>query len=88
MAMVVVIVSAHSLNPIVSTNQQAYATLTQSKNVECGRALHTQNFCDGYHLGKIDCQTGHDNRGGYSSHTKNWRDGVVIRSVSQSSKIE
>ena len=23
-------------------------------------ALHTQNLCDGYHLGKVDCQTEHD----------------------------
>lgn len=74
-AMVVALVAALSLSALVSTNQQAYATLTQSKNVECGGALHTQNFCDGYHLGRIDCQTGHDYRGGHSSHTKNWRDG-------------
>lgn len=72
---VVVLVAALSLGPILSTNQPASATLTQSKNVECGGALHTQNFCDGYHLGKVDCQTGHDYRGGHTSHTKNWRDG-------------
>ena len=74
-AMVVALVAALSLSALVSTNQQAYATLTQSKNVECGGALHTQNFCDGYHLGRIDCQTGHDYRGGHSSHTKKWKDG-------------
>ena len=45
-AMVVMLVAALSLSPIVSTNQSASATLTQSKNVECGGALHTQNFCD------------------------------------------
>ena len=41
----------------MSTNQLASATLTQSKNVESVGALHTQNLCDGYHLGKIDCQS-------------------------------
>ena len=48
----------------MSTNQLASATLTQSKNVESVGALHTQNLCDGYHLGKIDCQTEHDYCGG------------------------
>ena len=74
-AMVVALVAALSLSPIVSTNQQAYATLTQSKNVESIGALHTQNLCDGYHLGKVDCQTEHDYCGGHTSHTKNSRDG-------------
>lgn len=35
-ATVAVLGIALSLSPIVSTNQPASATLTQSKNVECG----------------------------------------------------
>ena len=69
------LVVALSLGSILSINQLASATLTQSKNVECAGASHTQNFSDGYHLGKVDCQAGHDSPGGHTSQTKNWRDG-------------
>lgn len=65
-----------------SINHPASAKLTHSKNVECTGASHTQNFSDGYHLGKVDCQAGHDYRGGHTSQTKwsmkrwiVWRDG-------------
>jgi hypothetical protein len=49
-----------SLGPILSINQPASATLAHNKNVECAGASHTQNFSDGYHLGKVDRQAGHD----------------------------
>ena len=37
--------------------------------------LHILRISDGYHLGKVDRQAGHDYRGGHTSQTKNWRDG-------------
>jgi hypothetical protein len=60
MTTIVVLLVTHSLGPILSINQPASAMLTHSKNVECAGALHTQNFSDRYHLGKVDCQAGHD----------------------------
>jgi hypothetical protein len=79
MTTIVVLLVALSLSPILSINQAASATLIQSKNVECAGASYTQNFSDGYHLGKVDCQAGHDYRGGHTSHTMNWRDGYKAR---------
>ncbi|MGC2308940.1 MAG: hypothetical protein WA461_11090 [Nitrososphaeraceae archaeon] len=75
MTTIVVLLVTLSLGPILSINQPASATLTHNKNVECAGASHTQNFSDGYHLGKVDRQAGYDYRGGHTSQTKNWRDG-------------
>jgi hypothetical protein len=75
MTTIVVLLVTHSLGPILSINQPASAMLTHNKNVECARASHTQNFSDGYHLGKVKCQARHEYRGGHTSQTKNWTDG-------------
>ena len=64
MTTIVVLLVTLSLGPILSINHPASAKLTHSKNVECTGASHTQNFSDGYHLGKVDRQAGHDYRGG------------------------
>ena len=75
MTTIVVLLVTLSLGPILSINHPASAKLTHSKNVECTGASHTQNFSNGYHLGKVDCQARHDYRRGHTSQTKNWRDG-------------
>ena len=75
MTTIVVLIVTLSLGPILSIKPPASVTLTHSINVECAGDSHTQNFSDGYHLGKVDCQARHDYRGGHNSQTKNWRDG-------------
>jgi hypothetical protein len=47
----------------------------QKKDVKCAGEMHTQNYCDGYHIGKGDCENGNKYRGNDTHHTKNWRDG-------------
>jgi hypothetical protein len=47
----------------------------QKKDVKCGGEMHTQNYCDGYHIGQGDCENGNKYRGDDKHHTKNWRDG-------------
>ncbi len=50
------------------------------KDVWCHNEYHTQNFCDGYHLGAADCEnpTSDKYRGNEKGHTKNWRDGYNL----------
>ena len=72
------IIVALAASSILSTTNSVLAS--QKKDVECAGGMHTQNYCDGYHLGQADAAIGSgceesNYRGGEKSHTKDWRDG-------------
>lgn len=63
---------------------QLGGSVGQEKNVNCAGAMHTKNYCDGYHLAKVDaqiapgCNIEHEYRGNDKSHTQDWRDGYKV----------
>ena len=75
------IIGALAISSTLSTTNSVLASLGESagqkKDVHCAGELHTQNYCDGYHLGKADCENPDSEkyRGNDKHHTKNWRDG-------------
>jgi hypothetical protein len=75
------IIAAMAISSTLTTTNSVWASstesLTQKKDVECSGTLHTQNWCDGYHLGLADCENDHKSRAHDKSHTKNWRDGYI-----------
>lgn len=72
------IIAALALSSTYVTTNSVSASLgsaAQQKNVKCDNGMHTQNYCDGYHIGKGDCEDGAKYRGDDKHHTKDWRSG-------------
>jgi hypothetical protein len=76
------IVATLAVSPVFLTTNPVSASLSQKKDVSCAGEMHTQNYCDGYHLGRADVAEGDGPpcaeskyRGDEKSHTKDWRDG-------------
>lgn len=78
------IVAAMAISSTLLTTNSVLASLgkssNQKKNVNCPQTTnewHTRNYCDGYYLGRADCNstTSEQYRGNSSSHTENWKDG-------------
>ena len=72
------IVATLAVSPVFLTTNPVSASLLQKKDLSCAGEMHTQNYCDGYHLGQADCNGGEPVqtfRGVDPYHTKNWKDG-------------
>lgn len=83
-SIVTAIIATLALSSAILVSQPVSASLGEStgqkKNVWCHNEYHTQNFCDGYHLGAADCEnpTSDKYRGNEKYHTKDWRDGYNL----------